>query len=141
MRGLFHNSLEQLASESGLAPLELRLYQTVSGTDFEPHILLVYEHEEDYLTFRIRFASGRFITRIKLNSLDDLPGIRALISDLAGFQESEDFLFIENSPAEVQNALIELAQALAATSSETSTHAWRSSAAQCSGRNGAAPVH
>lgn len=116
---LFHNSLERLASEGALAPLELRPYQTVSGTDFEPHILLVYEHEEHYLPFRILFVSGRFITRIKLNLLDDLPDMRAVLNGIPGFQESEDFLFMESNPAEIQNALTELAQVLAATSSET----------------------
>ncbi len=115
---LFHNSLERLASEGGLAPLELMSYQTVSGTDFEPHILLVYEHEEYHLPFGIRFVNGRFITRIKLTLLDDLPDIRELLSGFPGFQESEDFLFMESSPTEVQNALIKLAQALAATSGE-----------------------
>jgi hypothetical protein len=120
---LFQKLRKGIASEGQLAPLILEDYQSVSGTDSEPHVLLVHEHREHRLEFRIRFASNRFVTRIRLNSFDGLPDILALLIDSAAFQERENVLLRESSSTDIQNALLELAQALATTSSKDSAYA------------------
>ncbi len=115
---LFHNSLKRMASAGSLAPLELRIYQTVNGESSDPHILLVHKHGEHSLAFRIWFKGGRFLLSIELALLDDLPGIKKLLCNSADFIESAGFLLRESSPTEVQRALLEIAQALVAISTE-----------------------
>lgn len=119
----FNNILEQMARKGDLAPIELGIYQSVNGEDYQPHILLSYWHGTHQLSFRIEFAKGNFLTRIELNSLEDIPDIQALLCDSAGFIEIENFLIRQISPDDVQNALLELAHALATISSEGMTHA------------------
>jgi hypothetical protein len=110
--GLFHNSLEQLAKNGDLAPFKLRPYQAVSGADHKPHILLIYDHGNQHFAFSIIFASGSFITSIRLDSFEGLPDIKKLLCDFLGFQEHENILFRQSSPADIQDNLIQLAQAL-----------------------------
>jgi hypothetical protein len=48
---------------------------------------------------------------IRLDSLEDLPDIETLLDSL-GFQFADDYLSRESSPADIQNDLLELAEAL-----------------------------
>lgn len=118
----FHNSLKRLSSEGRITPLELSDYQSVSGTDDEPHALLVFEHGEYYLTFAIKWL-GCFHMSTSLSALANIPQIQTLLTDRAGFRELPGGFLRITSSTDMENALLELAQALASITSNDAIHA------------------
>lgn len=108
---LYQHLLELPDREITLAPLVLYKYESAVGTDSEPYFPLCCEYNECQLVFIIEFLSGSFIVRIKLDPLEDLPNIEDLLDSL-GFQFAGDYLSRESSPADIQNDLFELAEAL-----------------------------
>jgi hypothetical protein len=120
---LFHNSLEQMVQDGSLDPLKLCVYQSVNGADFLPHISLTYKLWTHQLAFNIVFSKGNFITNVRLDSLGEIPELQTLLCGSAGFVEIDNYLIRESSPTDIQNNLLELAQALTTTPSETTFHA------------------
>lgn len=120
---LFHDLLRGLAKEGRLAPLVLGDYQSVNVTDYQPHILFAYEHEGHSLAFKVEFEASHFITSIVRDLIDDLPDIYSLLCDSLGFQEKGGYIVKESHQLEIKNSLLELAQALTATTSQDSDHA------------------
>jgi hypothetical protein len=114
----FHNSLERLNKQGSMAPLELCPYQEVNSTDTYPHDLLVYMYGEIRLDFRIYFESGSFITRIRLDSLDELQNIKECLCNSADFQEHADDLSKSSSQTDLEGDVLKLAKALKAISSQ-----------------------
>jgi len=113
-----HQKLLKLPDrERKLAPLVLMEYQSVVGTEYSPYIWLRCEYEECQLDFMIQFLSGCFMVSIRLDSLEDLPDIKTLL-DSVGFQVADDFLSRESCPVDIQNDLLELAEALLENFSE-----------------------
>lgn len=120
---LFCNLLEPLAKAGGLAPLELRPYESVNGSDSSPHILLSYKHGGHHLFFRIWFKKGRFLFSVELDSVVAFPDLKALFCDSAGFVEIGSFLLRDGSSTDIQNALLALVDALRTLASGAATNA------------------
>jgi hypothetical protein len=70
------------------------------------------------LDFRIYFESGSFITRIRLDSLDELQNIKECLCNSADFQEHADDLSKSSSQTDLEGDVLKLAKALKAISSQ-----------------------
>ena len=73
---LIQKVLRALSNQGQLAPLILRAYQSVNGTDFEPYISLAFAQEEYWSSIKVGFKKGSFFISIDSTSLQDRPIFR-----------------------------------------------------------------
>jgi hypothetical protein len=110
---LFEKVLRPLSNQGRLAPLVLRDYQQIKGTDSEPNILMDLPDVGYYLGVRIQFREGYFVISIDCTSLPSQPDIVALLINSLGFVQDGDHIFRSVSPIAVEGSILELTQALA----------------------------
>ena len=72
---LYHRVLLPLSKKAQLAPLIIRDYESVSGTDLEPRILLAFAQEEYYSNIKVEFRKGSFVISIDCGPLHDRPDV------------------------------------------------------------------
>jgi hypothetical protein len=109
---LYHQVLLPLSKQNQLAPLILRDYQSVNGTVFEPHILLVLAHESHQLSIKVEFKKGSFVISIDPESLHDRPEVEAVLLASLGFVSGESGMLQLRSGSEtdVETDLLNLAK-------------------------------
>ena len=110
---LYHNELQTLNSYGDLAPLQLQGYVNVFGTDFKPGAQFKWSHDGHDVVFDLKRWEDCFSIFVRLDSLAHLSAVKCLLRDVAGFEEREDKLQREISPADIQSPLRELADVLA----------------------------
>lgn len=113
---LYQKVLCPLSNRGQLAPLILRDYRSVNGTDFHPHILLTVAHEGYGLSIKVEFKKGNFIILVDCTSLQNRPDIVTILSGSLGFVQVEGNLSKAVSPTAIEGLLLELAQAVAKAS-------------------------
>ena len=119
---LFHNVLLPIASDVGFHPLELsKQYCSVNVTDIEPGIQFTWSRGNHSLTFDVEWNGQLFIIFIRSNSLEELPDVNDALRDIAGFTEEETNLLRETSSTDFLDVLLELRQALSATSNRSNS--------------------
>lgn len=119
---LFHNDLLPIASDVGFHPLELsKQYCSVNVTDIEPGIQFTWSRGNHSLTFDVEWNGHLFIIFIDSNSLEELPDVNDALRDMAGFTEEETNLLRETSSTDFLDVLLELRQALSATSNRSNS--------------------
>ena len=109
---LYHNILKPMDIEGALAPIRLREYQSVNGSELQPYIPLVYKQGGKELEFQIIFVSGDFILFVSVDSLRELEYLQILLIDIANFQKNENYFFKKFSSAETRDILRKIVQAL-----------------------------
>lgn len=107
----FFHKLLKLQDRTSFFPFIIYEYQSVIGTDINPHILLGYEYKECQLHFVIKFLNGCFIINIKLDSLNYFPDVLTLLCSI-GFQIEKDYLCFKSSSIDIESDLFKLAQSL-----------------------------
>jgi hypothetical protein len=120
---LYQKVLRPLSNQSQLAPLILRDYQSVNGTDFQPHILLAFAHEGQGSSIKVEFKRGIFVILVDCTSLQNRPDIVTILRDSLGFVQVEGRLSKAVSPTVIERSLLDLAQAVAKVSTADSSHA------------------
>ena len=120
---LFHNQLYNMATRGGLDPLKLRSYISMTGTDFEPGIRLVWSHFVNLVCFDLERLGDGYIVFVSRDSLVQLPEVIRILCDVAGFKERGNILVKAIGSNDVQTSLRELAYALSTISSQGPTHA------------------
>ena len=120
---LYQKMLRRLSNQGQLAPLILRDYQFVNGTDFEPHLLFAFAHEGYLSSIKVEFKKGSFVVFIDCASLQNRPDIVTILRDSLGFVPVEGRLSKTVSPTAIESSLLDLAKAVAKTSQTDQSHA------------------
>jgi hypothetical protein len=110
---LYHNQLDQLKKQNLLRPFTSVSYQSVIGTDSEPHIALIFKPEKPPVEFKIECRNGVFIILVELASLAELPAVQQLLCGSAGFAKGEAFLSKEYSSKDIEGGVCAIAKVLA----------------------------
>ena len=110
----YQNVLRPLFEQGQLAPLILRDYQFVNGTDLEPRILLALAQDEYPSSIKIEFKKGGFVISVDHESLNDRPGVQATLLDSLGFMHDNDRISRSVVPAAIKSTILALAKAVAA---------------------------
>ena len=73
------------------------------------------------MIFDVEWNGHLFIIFIHSNSLEELPDVNDALRDMAGFTEEETNLLRETSSTDFLDVLLELRQALSATSNRSNS--------------------
>lgn len=120
---LYQKVLQPLSSQGQLVPLMLLEYQSVSGTDSEPHILLVFYKQDYDLRIKVVFKNRSFFVIVDSSSFQDRPDIITIFCDSLGFAQIETHLSKVITPQAIESSLLEIAQTLAKASQNDSSEA------------------
>ena len=118
---LYHNELKHMETNGDLEPLKLQPYESTIGTDVEPGIRFKWLYDGHTVYFDFERSLGHYIIFVNRDSLTQLPDVDHALRDVAGFQENEEVLKRVISLDDIETALRELAEVLAATSSQDTT--------------------
>jgi hypothetical protein len=111
---LYQKVLRALSDQGQLAPLILREYHSVNGTDFEPSIPLAFAQEGYSSSIKVGFKKGSFFISIDSTSLQDRPDIEAILSDSLGFARDDDGRISKPvSRTDIESTILGFAQAVA----------------------------
>jgi hypothetical protein len=110
---LYHRVLLPLSKQGQLAPLILRDYYSVNGTDLEPKILLAFAQEGYSSSVEVEFKKGNFVVRIDCEPLKDRPDVQAILLDSLGFGEDEGLMLRSVGPRAIRSTMLALAKAVA----------------------------
>jgi hypothetical protein len=109
---LYHELQGSLVS-ARLAPLKLQGYQSVSGTEIEPHVLLSCDLPKCRLRLAIESTNGRFRISVTHAAGENVPQAAAIPRSQAGFTGPDQGLTRLSSRQDIQDVLQKLARSLA----------------------------
>ena len=114
---LFHNQLLPMAADAGFDPLTLDdEYYSSTESGVEPGIRFHWSRNEHSLIFEVEWIGKVFIIYVGCGSVEDLPDVKSTLCQTTGFTETETRLVRETSSTNFFDVLLELRQALTATS-------------------------
>ena len=108
---LFRKELLRIAGGEGFHPLELCEYYEARGIDVEPGIRLTWSRGERSLTFDVKWTGEHFAIRVG-DGLREVPDVRAVLMEEAGFAERGVVLEREASLGNALEVLLHLRQVL-----------------------------
>lgn len=73
------------AAAHNLSPLRLQSYQSVYMSDFEPHVLLVFERAGRRVSLAVESAGGQFRIHTPFGELQEVPEVESVLSGEATF--------------------------------------------------------
>jgi hypothetical protein len=109
----YQRVLRPLSEQGQIVPLILRDYQSVNGTDLEPHILLAFAHEEHHSSIKVEVKGGSFVISIDCESLRARPDVQAVLLDSLGFLQDESRMFMLGNSTAIKSTLLAIAKAVA----------------------------
>jgi hypothetical protein len=95
-----------------LAPLKVHSYQSVTMTENEPHVLLIYDSERP-LFFSIESDHGNFRIKVGCAELQGRQDMQAKLANLMGFAVIGDQMIRSCARTKIYDVLRQLASALA----------------------------
>jgi hypothetical protein len=110
----YERVLRPLSEQGQLVPLILRDYQSVNGTDLEPHILLAFAQAGYHLRIKVEFKKRSFVIRLDCEPLHDRPDVEAFLLDSLGFVRDEGRMSRLVETTAIESTILALAKAVAA---------------------------
>jgi len=110
---LYHKTLLPLYRQGELAPLILRDYHSVNGTDLEPRVLVAFAQEGYHSSIKVEFRKGSFVLSVDRQPLHDRPDVEALLVDSLGFVQDEGRMLRTVAPTAIRSTMLALAKAVA----------------------------
>jgi len=95
-----------------LAPLQIRSYQSVYGSEAEPHVLLFLERFGHRVRFTIDSAKGQFRIRANCTGLAELPEVETLLSGESKLVKEGEWMTRVVPRADIHELLRQMAQSL-----------------------------
>jgi hypothetical protein len=108
---LYERTVLPMAREGQLAPLVLREYQSVNGTDVEPGIVLAFAHEGYRSSIKIVFRKGNFVIAIWSDGLVARPDLERALLNSMGFVQTDTRLIKSVNPTAVREEIVSIAKA------------------------------
>ena len=105
--------LADAGANNNLSPLRLQPYQSVSMSELEPRVLLVFERSKRRVNFFVESAKGQFRIHTSCAELDELPEVETALCGETMFAKEGEKLTRLVPRANIHQALQQLAQSLA----------------------------
>ena len=101
------------AGAHNLAPLRVQPYQSVYMSEFEPHVLLVFDRSKRHVNFSVESAKGQFRVHTSCAELVELPEVESVLCGEAKFAKEDERLTRLVPRADIHEVLQQVAQSLA----------------------------
>jgi len=115
---LYSGPLRAMSISGILSPLSLAQYQSVIGTDEEPHICIFYRKDDVGLDFIIEAHGDGFRLSVEESTLGNMPELEKLLCEDNGFQKAAGSLAFKGDQEDILDTLPKLAHLLSGLSDE-----------------------